>query len=148
MTEFGSGVVVCLVKFSEHIGDGTARRVGMAIRWINAKPLEREKIMTDPDPEWQFVLYLDEIASSSEEMLSDLIMAWANGASDHLVELDREVAPASLIELADLVIDLRHLAVDGRPHGEEEWLRVLALWSTAALDLDERLDVQPDWGEW
>jgi hypothetical protein len=42
----------------------------------------------------------------------------------------------------------RHLAVDGRPHGEEEWLRVLALWSTAALDLDERLDVQPDWGEW
>jgi hypothetical protein len=148
-SEFGAGVVVCLVKLSEHIGNPEARHIGMAIRWINAKPMEREQLMQETDHEWQYVLFLDETAKSSEEMLHQLIFMWAQGASDHMFDLDREVAPQSLCELADLLYELRApAAVDGELHGEEEWLRMLALWSAAAMDLDEMLNTQPDWGEW
>ena len=148
MSEFGSGVVVCLVKFSEHIGSTEANYIGKAIRWINAEPMEREKLMEETDHEWQLVLGLDELAKSSEEMLDGLIIVWASGAKDHFYDLDRETAPESLIELADLVFELGTLSVDGDFRGEEEWLRTLALWSAAAMDLDERLGLQPEWGEW
>ena len=150
MTEFGSGVIVCLVKFSEHLGNRQAGEVGRMIRWINATPREREQIMEsqEEDAEWKVLLALDEHAESSERLLDELLMNWAHYASDHLVELDREIAPASLCELADLTIDLRHPAVDGGLRGEEEWLRMLALWSEAALDIDERLGATPEWGEW
>lgn len=148
-SEFGSGVVVPLVKFSEHIGDVSARRVEKAIRWVGTDPMDREKIMANPDPEWTLVLALDEQAASSEKMLDDLISLWAYAASDHLFELDRSKAPESLIELAALMMDLRFPSVDGSLRGEEEWLRMLALWSSAAMDLDEMLGVQrADWGEW
>jgi hypothetical protein len=147
-SEFGAGVVVCLVKFSEHVGNEEARRIGKAIRWINAAPLEREKLMEETDPEWVYMLTLDEMAKSSEEMLDRMIITWASGAKDHFYDLDRETAPSSLIDLANLLHELSYIAVDNTFRGEEEWLQVLALWSASAMDLDERLGLQPEWGEW
>ena len=149
MTEFGAGVAICLVKFSEHIANQEARRVEKAIKWLNAEPLEREQIMEEEDAEWKLVLAIDDQAPSTEETVEGLLVAWANAASDHLAGLDRESAPESMSELADLMFDLRHPAVDGTYRGEEEWLRVLSLWSAAAMEIDEMLGVeQPDWGEW
>lgn len=147
-TEFGSGIVVPLVKFSEHISDKSARWVGLAIRWINAAPLEREKIMEDPGHDWSLILVLDENAASSEQMLDDLIVQWAYPASDHLFNIDREKAPESMGELIELMMELRMPSVDGSLRGEDEWLRMLSLWSTVAMDIDEMLGARPDWGEW
>ena len=147
-SEFGSGVIVPLVKFSEHVGDSNAIRIERVIKWINADPMEREKIMDNPDPEWQAMLAMDERAPSSERMLNDLISMWAYAASDHLQDIDRDKAPESLSKLAELMWEMRSLSIDGKLRGEEDWLHVLALWSEAAMDLDEMIGVRPDWGEW
>lgn len=147
-SEFGAGVVVCLVKFSEHIANPEARRIEKAIRWIKSRPIEREKLMEEEDPEWQLVLALDEVATSSEEMLDGLIVTWANGASDHLSELDLDVAPESFRELRELLFELRYPDVGGNFRGEEEWLTMLSLWSTVAMDLDVMLGTKPEWGDW
>lgn len=148
MSEFGEGVIVPLVKFSEHMGDYYTSRIEKAIRWIKAEPSEREDLMEEDDPEWILVLKLDEMASSSEKMLDDMITLWAYGASDHLSNLDRQRAPQSLNDLADLMWELRYPSVDGLLHGEEDWVRALALWSAAAMDLDEMMGVRSDWGDW
>ena len=130
------------------MGDFYTGRIEKAIKWIKAEPLEREKLMDEQDPEWQLVLKLDELAPSSEKMLDDQITLWAYIASDHLSELDRSKAPESLSKLADLMWEMRYPSVDGLRRSEEDWVRVLALWSEAAMDLDEMLGVQPDWGSW
>ena len=149
MSEFGSGVVVCLVKLSEHMGDSYTQHIERAIKWQKAAPIEREKMLRDDDPGWQRVLKLDAAAPSTEKMLNDMIRRWCHAAGDHVVELDRQKAPDSLSKLADLLWELRYDARDESEWvGEEEWLQILALWSEAAMDIDERLGVRPDWGTW
>jgi hypothetical protein len=148
MTEFGAGVVVPLVKFSEHMGTSYCGRIEKAIKWIKAEPIEREKIMQEDDVEWQIVLMMDEKAQTSEHMLESMLQMWAYGAADHLMQVDKGHAPESLNNLIDLMMDLRMPDDYGRLRGEEEWLRVLSLWSEAAMDLDEMIGVRPDWGDW
>lgn len=149
MSEFGSGVVVCLVKLSEHMGDIYTRHIERGIKWHKATPFEREEMLRKDDHDWQLVLALDEAAPSTERMLNDLIRRWAHGAGGHLAELDQQKSPDSLKKLAELLWELRYDARDESEYaGEEEWLRILALWSEAAMDLDERLGVRCDWGSW
>lgn len=147
MSEFGRGVVVPLVKFSEHLGDHWARDIERAIHWVKADPTERERILTANEEHWQTVLRLDAAAESPEHMLSGLIMMWAQGASDHLSEIEEDKAPKSLTELASLMFKLRYTRFHDLV-GEEEWVKLLALWSAAAMDIDEMLGAQPDWGDW
>jgi len=149
-SEFGSGVIVPLVKFSEHIGDRWAWYIERQIKWMNADPHEREKIMdrAKNDHVWFEVLALDEAAASSERALDKHIQTWVFAASDHFQDLDRSKSPESLSKLSEVLWEIRSGSVDGELRGEADWLRILSLWSEAAMDLDEMLGVRPDWGTW
>lgn len=149
MSEFGSGIVVPLVKFTEHLTDRRAAKVERAIKWVKADPSERERILGSNEPEWTEFLILEERADSPEALLDEMMMMWAQGASDHLSDLS-DRAPESLQNLATKMFELRrHMPGYDEGHlTEEDWVTVLALWSAAAMDIDEILGVKSDWGEW
>lgn len=103
-SEFGSGIVVCLAKFSEHLG---------MQRYRNSVDLE----------------------------------LWMNGASDHFYDLDRQRAPKSLIQLADLTLEIGH-GFTGKNYTEKDYQQILKLWKKSCIAIDKKLNTNPDWGRW
>ena len=81
-SEFGRGLVICLVKFAEHFENSTTRDIYQTSQYIS-KPPEQRLLSTKPT-------FLDpyiKIYKTEENALSHLIQMWANGATDHLYDI-------------------------------------------------------------
>lgn len=157
-SEFGAGVVVCLAKFSEHYGTFWEMQVLHAIRWKNMTPEERAK------EEWEAkkyptgdaanrmrdisIVFWEGSGRTDEQQISHAITLWMNGASDHFYDLDRDIAPPSLIELADLCLRIGHGFLQEEIYDETTLKRIRELWQQSCLDVDKRLGTNPDWGTW
>ena len=161
MTEFGSGVVVPLAKFSEHLQNESENRVWSAIRWTKMSEDEKSKTRQEAtiyprgDAARQLsdvTVVLGSVESSlgwtEEKAISQWIVVWMNGASDHFYDLDREKAPQSLIELADLCLEIGHGFDHGKTWDESTMKQIRDLWKKSCLEVDKLLDVNGDWGEW
>lgn len=146
-SEFGYGLVVPLVKFTEHLNDDRARLVEQAIRWKNMEPIEREQIIVEEESEWRLMLALEARHGSADSLLTDCIQMWAYSASDHLAGVETREAPKSLQDLVQHVWSMR-LPDRNATFGEGEWRRIRTLWREATLDIDEKLGLEPDWGTW
>jgi len=159
-SEFGSGVVVCLAKFSEHLSAPFARRFTNALHWSKMDATEQQKRR---DEALQYPhgdsarlvgnvkgVFMGIRASEQEELMSAL-STWANGASDHFYDLDRDKAPQELIELADYMLDLGHgsgLMGKWPNDPSDTWDYIWKQWEEACLAVDRQLGVEPDWGQW
>lgn len=128
-SEFGSGIVVCLAKFSEHL-------------WNDREPsLDGE--LSDGSRSMRGSKFYD----SDEHLYSREVEIWANGASDHFYDLDRR-APKALRELASLTLEMGH-GFTGKVWTPDDMKRVRELWKESCLAIDRRmLHVKADWGEW
>lgn len=121
-SEFGAGLVVPLVKFAQHLND-------------------------------RHMAYIMDVAQQGIDTdVHDRIAMWAQGASDHLSEID-DRAPESLKNLTNLLFEMRWAPL---AHGidREQFFTtdhidlVLHLFAEAAMDLDKMLGVNADWGQW
>jgi len=153
-SEFGRGVVVCLAKFSEHLMDRHAMRIGYVQRWrgMDAGQRDRERAEAARFPTGDAAERLKVAARSLDydDPVSEAIERWANAASDHFYVID-DLAPGPLRELADLTLRMGHgFRLDGSPPWTwEDWQRVRALWRDACIAVDRQLGVaEPDWGSW
>jgi len=145
---FGSGVVVCLVKFHEHFGNREAELLQSAFQWKALDPIDREAILQDPqgNPGWDMLTAaLSTGMHSVDELIEIWGMLWINGASDHLIDLDEEHAPDALITLRDELLEIRRYHTN--PFTEEKWLLFFALVREAAEEIDRTLGSTPDWGD-
>lgn len=149
-SEFGRGLVVCLVKFSEHLSSKWAQAVAAHIYWQELDDEHRAKALAEarkfPVGDMAQRLSLLKIGEWSEHPLSECLRMWANGASDHFYELDAS-ASKPLKELAALTLRMGH-GFDGTVWTVEDWQRMWKLWQEATLELDRRLGITPDWGQW
>jgi len=116
-SEFGKGLVICLVKFAEHFeGD----------------------LFTESK------LEMDE--SRQVEM-------WANGASDHLYEIEvpqgKEWARIrkEVKQLQDKGLEIGH-GFTGKQWTAEDRMELERLTESIALMIDRKLGLKPDIGEW
>lgn len=156
MSDFGSGIVVCLAKFSEHLREHGPYSELVIREFADIDEAEREQLRAKAErhPRGDAALtlarldVLDVIARfrGREAAISEAIHLWMNGASDHFYGLD-ESAPEPLRELADLTLRIGH------GYAEEVWTietidRIRELWRLSCLAIDERLGVEADWGEW
>src|ERR1044072_4426996 len=82
---------------------------------------------------------------TKEKVVSSYIELWANAASDHFYDLDRNLARPPLCELADLTLKMGHGFTD-TVWTVEDMDRVRELWKESCLALDLRLGTIPDWG--
>ena len=159
-SEFGAGIVVCLAKFSEHLDNHWIERFQTALWWIKADESEREenRLHALGFPQGDSALRLMHVQSvflfpekNHERALLDALRNWANGASDHFYDLDREKAPQELIDLGDYMLELGHgSGLLGKwPHSAElTWKQILEMWEAACLAVDRMIGVEPDWGAW
>lgn len=167
MSEFGAGVVVCLVKFSEHLAGGATvfdeRQIWEYANWLEMTDDEREAkkreaVVYPLGDASELVKKMRSIENVYEKnggpigAISRLIEMWMNGASDHFYDLDRSKAPESLIELADLTLEIGHGFGLG-PQGRTSWTmedvkRIRELWKKSCIAVDEMLGTKPEWGDW
>lgn len=154
-SEFGRGVVVCLAKFTEHLANRQAVSVANEIRYRRMTDEEKATEVREAEqhPRGDAAqriasrLYSGILASLTRDAVSESLERWANGASDHFYDLDRERAPTPLCELADLTLDMGH-GFRGQTWTEGDWTRIHDLWRAACLAVDEKLGAAPDWGKW
>lgn len=97
-SEFGKGFAYSLVLFAQHFENDLAVRIGHHHFIMSKSPEEREKILCDsPDPSHsygfnkelkQWIETFVPIWGSEEATLAHDIEIWANGATDHLYEIE------------------------------------------------------------
>lgn len=157
-SEFGAGVIVCIVKFSEHLWTNR-ESVVWELGWLKRGKRKEADLSTEAKHQLDFARrwwrdYPQYRNGGQDTILDDAIHkqieTWASGASDHFADLDEEHAPTSLVELGNLMFRLRNGFMDEpeRRCTLEDLERVKELWQQAAMDLDRALGVVPNWGEW
>ena len=159
-SELGSGIVVCLAKFSEHMQNRFMGRFIHARWWYNASEDRRQQWKSDAVrwPGGDSAKIVADVKSvfmgirkSEEAELLCTLQMWANGASDHFYALNREKAPQELIDLAEYTLELGHgsgLMGKWEDTHDETYDKIYDLWMSACLAVDRQLGVEPDWGQW
>ena len=145
MSEFGSGVVIPLVKFTRHLNDHNASQLKLALRWAEIDPSDRLAIIEQGAPEFAAIIAITE-RMDVDELIAMWGMIWANGASDHLIDLDLKRSPESLKDLRAMLLELRYAGPDNK-FDETQWRAILSLWKESAMDIDDILGTQGDWGD-
>ncbi|GAF86175.1 unnamed protein product, partial [marine sediment metagenome] len=99
-TEFGKGLTICLGKFLEHFGNQQLERIHFIDMYKNKSEVEQKVMISDNPPDnlnygemnGYLRFYVEDILpiydSDLDKALGHEIELWANGASDHLYELE------------------------------------------------------------
>jgi hypothetical protein len=144
MSEFGSGLVVPLVKLTSHIVKGPwLNEVEMCLQWQKMSPMERTSIQEAEPERWEKLLARID-REEIEVLVAEYICMWAQGASDHIFEIETDMAPQSMIDLLNILKELRYM---DRAGNAEDWAEIQRLYRQSALDLDDMLGIVADWGD-
>lgn len=142
-SEFGSGLVICLVKFAEHF-DNFMRSIGVIQEYIKdpvKHPLPKEEKASL------------EIWGTPERLLASKIEMWANGASDHLYEIEVpkgvewKAIRTEVNKLQKIGLEMGHGFSDRVWKIEELW-ELKKLTRKIALMIDRKLGLKPNIGTW
>jgi len=126
-SEFGKGLVICLVKFAEH-----------AERWMKDKKLYKELAEKHPN-------LFDE---------SEAVEIFFNGASDHLYEikvpqkLRHTKIEAKVKKLQNLGLEMGHGFNKNKKWSEKDVIEAYDLCREIALMIDRYIGLKPDIGTW
>lgn len=138
-SEFGKGLIICLVKFAEHFG-----------RWQQYKQ-EYKRIREENKLEIALQILQNKPGIYSE---SDAVESFFNGASDHLYEIEvpeewknTEIAK-KVKELQDLGLKIGHVFIHSRKYSEADVLKAHNLCREIALLIDKKIGLNPNLGMW
>ena len=129
-SEFGRGLVICLVKFAEH-----------AEAWFKYQGEFRQIREAQVVPEQARNLFSE----------SDAVVGFFNGASDHLYEIEiperwqGTTIESEVKELRHLAMTIRHGST-GQGWSEEDVIKAYDLCRAIALLIDKELGLSPDIG--
>lgn len=146
VSEFGSGIVVCLAKFSEHLRDSQYQRILTRNWWAELDEEKRQQQRAEAAryPIGDAARRLLDVRDDFD--LSGSIELWMNGASDHFYDLAPN-APDPLKELAALTLRIGH-GFTGETWTMGHVERIRELWQASCLAVDAMLGVEADWGSW
>ena len=164
-SEFGKGLVVNLVKFYEHWANDSITRIYHSLFYLSKSESERELILSDSPPDnlryskdvVADIKYFRDIEmsiyKSEERAISQMITLWANGATDHLYEME---APKGVewAKVRSLVDELKDKGLK-MGHGFTDTIYTIkdveelsTLAKDIAILIDKKLGLSPDWGEY
>ena len=163
-SEFGKGLVVNLVKFYEHFSNDQFTRIKHTLFYLSKTDKEKELMLSDNPPsnlkygkslidnikyfrDVDLKIYQDETSA-----ISHMITLWANGATDHLFEIETPKGK-EWNDIRELVIELQNKGLD-MGHGFKdniyEYKDVIELYDLVkkiSILIDKKLGLNPDWGE-
>ena len=166
-SEFGKGLVINLVKFSEHFNyrGGYLSQIKSILLYLEKNKEERELIISDnPPPNLDYGKDIKEeikmflkcylsVFGSYEEAISQLIILWANGATDHLYDIEVPEGK-EWNKIRKLVNELQKKGL-AMGHGFTNKIYiyddVLELWELVkkiCILIDKKIGLIPDWGKW
>ena len=166
-SEFGKGFVYNLVLFAKHFENSSYERIRHAHFIMSKSREERDKILCDNlDPShdygkdatfWMrfFVEKETPIYGSEKKAMSHLLELWANGASDHLYDIEVPERYRGT-EVERLTLDLKSRALR-MGHGflldktwdyDEDLVWLIETTKKIGFLIDEDLGVDPIRGEW
>ena len=152
-SEFGSGLVVCLAKFSEHLHfEGRLQRIDAVERWI--KNGLKNEITSKREYVESFKRCELPIYKSVDKAFSHLIEMWANGATDHLYDLRAPKAwgnnsiAKNIKKLKDLGLAMGH-GFSERIWTTDDIVELRKLTEKICVAVDKKIGiVDGDWGRW
>jgi hypothetical protein len=158
-SEFGKGLVICLVKFVEHSNKLMT-------------DLERDKKLADNNPKpipkyipkGQYEKFIKEKYKKTKQIYSpnatqflfdesSTVSMWANGASDHLYEIETPKGNAwnrirkKVKQLRKDGLAMGH-GFTGKKYKKKDALALITLAQDIALMVDKKLGLKPDLGEY
>lgn len=147
MSQYGYGVVVPLVRFADHLYSGPHLNMLLdALQWQEEMPSSRATMMESNPDRWEKLAHLLD-HMDIDEIVSTYASFWAQGASDHLVGIDKKRAPKSLVELREELLRLRYMDFQ-EEFTSDDWKKIKRLFKEAAMDIDEKIvGTEPEWGE-
>ena len=125
-SEFGKGLVICLVKFAEH-----------RWRWHEQRKVYKELREKHPD----------------HFTIGSAVESHFNGASDHLYEIEvperwkRKKLGKKVKELQDFGLEMGH-SFNGRNWTEKDVDKAYTMCQEIALLIDKELGLEPQIGTW
>ena len=125
-SEYGKGLVICLVKFAEH-----------KERWRSDKRLWREMEAKDPR------LFTE----------ANAIEKHFNASSDHLYEIEvppkwrRKKLGKKVKELQDLGLEMGH-SFNSKQWTEDDFTKAYGMCQEIAILIDKEIGLEPDKGSW
>jgi hypothetical protein len=152
-SEFGKGLIVCLVKFSEHLMNSQMQRIGSVEHWLKNKD-RQDRYGSDYNSDIeQFKRVELKIYGEYKKAFSKLIESWANGATDHLYDMQVPTEWENT-ELAKKVAELKDLGLTmGHSFTETLWdiediKKLRRIVTEISLELDKRIGIKDgDWGQ-
>ncbi len=165
-SEFGRGLVICLVKFAEHFeNDMGGRRLNIIGKWVHETE-ENRKNMLSPNPKDNLYYgfpYMGNIKFFKEmsdkvykgnykKALSNQIELFMNGASDHLYDI--EVPKGKGWDKIRKMVDrLQNKSLKiGHGFTDKIWTlkdlrELMELTREIGLEIDKKLGIKADMGE-
>ena len=167
-SEFGKGLVVCLVKFYEHFGTEQLSKIYFNRNCLRKSKEDQEKIRSGNPPgnldygrdrNEGFDFWMSKmvpIHGSVESTLSSDVTLWANGASDHLYEI-KTPKGNDWKEIRKIVKQLKEKGLN-MGHGDglmgskiyslEDVDELRNLTEEALVIIDKKLGLKANWGKW
>jgi len=166
-SEFGKGLVVCLAKFMEHFSNNLIRQIYHRAFLLKKSQEDQQKILSGNPPDnlnygkdltEDFIFFMNKtvkIFKTPEHAISFDITLWANGASDHLYDIEVpkkkgwEEIKKIINKLQDKGLDMGHGAgLMGRKEYTIKDLEELNnLTKKALILIDKKIGLKPEWGK-
>lgn len=143
-SEFGKGFAYSLVLFAKHFENDMAVKARKLDHYIS----NPEKAQIDPDTEIAIQIW-----GKDAKAVSRLIELWANGATDHLYELEippewrRKKIGKLVKKLKDKGLAVGH-GFTGNVWTIKDFYELQTLTMEIAFELDKLLGVKPIEAEW
>ena len=163
-SEFGKGFVYCLCLFAQHFENDIAKSIGNYAFILGKSKEEKELILCDkPDDKHNYGFnskvkwWLDHIVpifGSPQKALSHEIDLWANGASDHLYEIEVPISMKNtpieekVKRLQDKALLIGHGFVSEDIYNIEDFYDLKKLTNEIMFLVDKELGVNPIEAEW
>lgn len=164
-SEFGKGLVICLVKFAEHFENDMYNKIMSYNMFLKKSKEDIEKVRsTTPPPNLdygyinkQFDWWLDKIVpicGNPEKALSKEIELWLSGASDHLYEIECPEGKEwdeirnEVIKLQNKGLEIGHGFMLDKIWKFEDINELENLTEEISLMIDKKIGLNPDIGNY
>ena len=166
-SEFGKGLVICLVKFANHFSNRNTEKIyDLKLYYDSNKEKRKEMLKENPKSSCNYGkrfhenirFYIQDMLpihnGNLEDLISHEITLWANGATDHLYEIEvpngkswNEIR-TKVKELKDKGLQMGHGFVENKIYTFDDMKELKDLTFEICLLIDKKLGLKADIGEW
>lgn len=166
-SEYGKGLVICLVKFANHFNNDQAKTIYDLKHYYDSdEKVRKEMLKYSPEPSCNYGkrfhdkirFYIRDMLpihnGNLDELISHEITLWANGATDHLYEIEVPKGKSwdkirtKIEKLQDEGLQMGHGFRENKLYTPDDMKKLINLTIEISVMIDKKLGLKSDRGEW